>query len=76
MVIICLSRDQWKKLEPHLSEEGVCTNLTENRAFPMHDCREIPDETTYQKLLEIAQTQCPELVQEIEKHKRISDAHQ
>ena len=76
MVIICLSADQWKKLEPHLSEEGVCTKLTEDEAFPMLDCREIPDENTYQKVLEIAQTHCPELVQAIEKHKRIAYAHQ
>jgi hypothetical protein len=77
MVVICLSGDQWKKLEPHLPE-GVCTQLTEDvaGAFPMLDCREIPDETTYQKVLGIAKTHCPELVQEIEKHKRISDAHQ
>jgi hypothetical protein len=45
-------------------------------AFPRLDCREIPDETTYQKVLGIAQTYCPELVEEIEKHKRITDAHQ
>jgi hypothetical protein len=76
MVIICLSTDQWKKLEPHLPEEGVCTKMTEDEAFPKLDCREIPDETTYQKVLEIAKTNCPALVQEIEKHKRISDAHQ
>jgi hypothetical protein len=49
---------------------------TQDGAFPMLDCREIPDEATYQKVLEIANTYCPELVQEIEKHKRISDAHQ
>ena len=77
MVIICLTSDEWKKLEPHLPEEGVCTKITDDaRAFPMLDCREIPDETTYQKILGIAKTHCPELVQEIEKHKRISDAHQ
>jgi hypothetical protein len=76
MVIICLSGDQWNKLEPHLPEEGVCTKLTEDRAFPMLDCREIPDEITYQKVLELAKTHCPELVEEIEKHKRITDAHQ
>jgi hypothetical protein len=76
MVIICLSSDQWKKLEPHLPEEGVCTKMTEDQALPMLDCREIPDETTYQKVLEIAKTNCPDLVQEIEKHKRVSDAHQ
>jgi len=77
MVIVCLSGDQWKKLEPHLPDEGVCTQLTDDvGAFPMLDCREIPDEITYQKILGIAQTHCPELVQEIEKHKRISDAHQ
>jgi hypothetical protein len=77
MVIICLSSDQWRKLEPHLPEEGVCTKLTEDsEAFPMLDCREIPDETTYEKVLGIAKTHCPEIVQEIEKHKRISDAHQ
>jgi hypothetical protein len=29
MVIICLTSDQWKKLEPHLPEEGVSTKLTE-----------------------------------------------
>jgi hypothetical protein len=76
MVIICLSGDQWKKLEPHLPEEGVGTKMTEDEAFSMLDCREIPDEPTYQKVLEIAQTHCPELVQEIENHKLISDAHQ
>ena len=75
MVIICLSSDQWKKLEPHLPEEGW-PKLTEDEKFPMLDCREIPDETTYQKVLGIAQTYCPELVEEIEKHKRITDAHQ
>jgi hypothetical protein len=59
MVIICLSGDQWKKLEPHLPEEGVCTKLTDDAgAFPMLDCREIPDETTYQKVLGIAKTHC------------------
>ena len=76
MVIICLTSDQWKKLEPHLPEEGVSTKSTQDGAFPMLDCREIPDEATYQKVLEIANTHCPELVQEIEKHKRITDAHQ
>jgi hypothetical protein len=76
MVIICLSSDQWKKLEPHLPEEGVTKMTDDAGAFPMLDCRELPDETTYQKILGIAQTHCPELVQEIEKHKRISDAHQ
>ena len=66
----------WKKLEPHLPEEGVCTKMIEDQALTMLDCREIPDETTYQKILEIAKTNCPDLVQEIEKHKRVSDAHQ
>ena len=66
-----------EKLEPHLPE-GVCTQRTEDVAgtFPMLDCREIPDESTYEKVLGIAKTHCPELVEEIEKHKRISDAHQ
>ena len=76
MVIVCLSGDQWIKLEPHLSEEGLRTNSTEDEAFPMLDCREIPDEITYEKVLEIAQTHCPELVQDIEQHKRIIDAYQ
>ena len=76
MVIICLSHDEWKKLEPHLPEEGVCAKSTEQEGFPKLDCRELPDEITYQKVLEVAKTHCPELVQEIEKHKRITDAHQ
>jgi hypothetical protein len=76
MVIVCLSDEQWKKLEPHLPEEGVSTRSTQDEAFPMLNCREIPDETTYEKVLEIAKTHCPELVQDIEQHKRISDAHQ
>jgi hypothetical protein len=77
MVLICLNSDQWKQLQPHLPE-GVCTQLTDDvpGTFPLLDCREIPDETTYEKVLEIAKTHCPELVQDIEKHKRISDAHQ
>ena len=42
----------------------------------MLDCRELPDETTYEKLIGIAKTHCPELVQDIEQHKRITDAYQ
>jgi hypothetical protein len=42
--------------------------------FRCSNCREIPDESTYEKVLGIAKTHCPELVEEIEKHKRISDA--
>jgi hypothetical protein len=76
MVIVCLSDEQWKKLEPHPPEEGVCTKSTEDNAFPTLDYREIPDAATYRKVLGIAATHCPELVQEIEKHKRISDAHE
>ena len=76
MVIICLTSRQWKMVEPHLPKEGMCTPLTEDKAFPRLDCREIPDEATYEKFLGIAKTYCPELVQEIEKHKRISYAHQ
>ena len=64
-----------EKVRAASSGEGVCTKSTEE-AFPTLDCREIPDEITYRKVLEIAKTHCPELVQEIEKHKRISDAHQ
>jgi hypothetical protein len=76
MVIICLSSDQWKKLEPHLPEEGM-TKMTDGaEAFPRLDCRELPDETTCQKVLDIAKNHCPELVEEIEKHKRITDAYQ
>jgi hypothetical protein len=77
MVIICLNGDQWKQLQPHLPE-GVGTQRTEDvtGTFPKLDCREIPDETTYEKVLEIAKSHCPELVQDIEQHKRISDAHQ
>jgi hypothetical protein len=76
MVIICLSGEHWKKLEPHLPKEGVTKMADGAAAFPMLDCREIPDETTYQKILGIAQTHCPELVEEIKKRKRITDAHQ
>jgi hypothetical protein len=47
MVIICLTSGQWKMVEPHLPKEGMCTPLTEDKAFPRLDCREIPDEATY-----------------------------
>jgi hypothetical protein len=76
MVIICLNSDQWKKLEPHFPK-GMCSELTDDAGpFPMLECRQIPDETTYEKVLGIAKTHCPELVEEIEKHKRITDAYQ
>jgi hypothetical protein len=76
MVIICLSDDQWKKLEPHFSK-GLCPQMTDDVAgvYPMLDSRESPDESTYEKVLAIAKTHCPEFVQDFEQHKRISYAH-
>jgi hypothetical protein len=74
MVIVCLSGDQWKSWS-RIFQKKVCAKSTEDEAFPMLDW-EIPDETTYGKVLEIAKSNRPELVQDIEKHKRISDAHQ
>jgi hypothetical protein len=77
MIIICLNSDQWKKLEPHFPK-GLCPQMTDDvaGAFPMLDCRAIPDEITYEKLLGIAKTHCPDLVEDIEQHKRITDAYQ
>jgi hypothetical protein len=70
-ITICLQ--SWDRLEPYLPD-GVCTRLTEDcaGAFPMLDCRMVPDEAIYQKVLGIARTHCPELVREIEKHRLIS----
>jgi hypothetical protein len=69
-ITICLQ--SWDRLEPYLPD-GVCERLTEDcGALPMLDCRMVPDEATYQKVLGIARLHCPELVLEIERHRRIS----
>ncbi len=69
-ITICLQ--SWDHLEPHLPH-GVCERLLgPDEGLPMLDCRKIPDEATYQKVLDLAKAHCPELVREIEKHRRIS----
>ena len=66
-ITICLWPTQWEQLEPHLPE-GVCERLTgPDEGFPTLEGRIVPDEATYQKVLDIAKTHCPELVREIEK---------
>jgi hypothetical protein len=66
-----------EKVRAAFSERLVPTNADDFAgAFPMLDCRELPDETTYEKLIGIAKTHCPDLVQDIEQHKRITDAYQ
>jgi hypothetical protein len=70
-ITICLM--SWDRLEPHLPP-GLCDKVTEDvgGGLPMLDCRNVPDEASYQTVLGIAQKHCPELVPEIEKHRRIS----
>ena len=69
-IIICLRRDQWKQLEPHLPE-GACESTGEHDVPgylpPPLEGRMVPDEETYQTVLAIAKKECPELVREIEK---------
>jgi hypothetical protein len=69
-IMICMYDEQWKRLEPHLPE-GVCEKLLgpNEGAGPMLDCRGVPDEATYEQVLGIARTHCPDLVREIEKSK-------
>jgi hypothetical protein len=74
MMDIRLELKDWEKLDPYL--EGVCESLPlklmrdESGYLPLRvECRTV-DEPTYQKVLDIARTHCPELVPEIEKAAR------
>jgi len=61
-------------LEPHLPRD-VCERLIEDDGgMPMLEGRIVPDDATYQRILDIARTHCPEVVKHIEKEKaKISD---
>lgn len=66
---ICLELKDWGRLDPYL--EGVCesTGGTHDVSgyLPLRvECRTV-DDATYQKVLDIAKTHCPDLVREIEK---------
>lgn len=72
-ITICLWPAQWEQLEPHLPD-GVCERLSgPDEGFPTLEGRIVPDQATYQKVLDIAKTHCPKLVADIEKQRRLSD---
>ena len=71
-ILICLQALEWIRLEPHLPS-GVSGRLTEDdRGMPMLEARIIPDDATYQRILDIARTHCPEIVKYIEKERQKS----
>ena len=71
-ILICLQALEWIRLEPHLPSD-VCESLTEDeRGMPMLEGRIVPDDATYQRILDIARTHCPEIVKHIEKERQKS----
>ena len=71
-ILICLQALEWIRLEPHLPSD-VCERLTEDdRGMPMLEGRVVPDDATYQQILDIARTHCPEIVKHIEKERQKS----
>jgi hypothetical protein len=69
-ILICLQALEWIRLEPHLPSD-VCERLAEDdRGMPMLEGRIVPDESTYQRILEIARIHCPEIVKHIEKERQ------
>jgi hypothetical protein len=53
------------------SPSNVCERLAEDdRGMPMLEGRIVPDESTYQRILEIARIRCPEIVKHIEKERQ------
>jgi hypothetical protein len=59
-------------LEPHLPKD-VCESLAEDDGgMPMLEGRIVPDDATYQRILDIARTHCPEIVKHIEKERQKS----
>ena len=71
-ILICLQALEWIRLEPHLPSD-VWERLTEDdRGMPMLEGRIVPDDATYQRILEIARIHCPEIVKHIEKERQKS----
>jgi hypothetical protein len=71
-ILICLQALEWIRLEPHLPSD-VWERLTEDdRGMPMLEGRIVPDDATYQRILEIARLHCPEIVKHIEKERQKS----
>ena len=71
-ILICLQALEWIRLEPHLPSD-VCERLTEDdRGVPMLEGRLVPDDATYQQILNIARRHCPEIVKHIEKERQKS----
>jgi hypothetical protein len=69
-ILICLQALEWIRLEPHLPSD-VWERLTEDdRGMPMLEGRIVPDDATYQRILEIARTHCPEIVKHIEQERQ------
>ena len=61
-ILICLQALEWIRLEPHLPSD-VWERLTEDdRGMPMLEGRIVPDDATYQRILEMTQIHCPEIV--------------
>jgi hypothetical protein len=72
-----LEPKDWEKLDPYL--EGMCESTGGTHDIPgirppTVDCRTVY-EVTYQKVLAIAKTHCPELVREIEKARHYAPGH-
>jgi hypothetical protein len=71
-ILICLQALEWIRLEPHLPSD-VCERLIEDDGgMPMLEGRIVPDDATYQRILDIARTHCPEIVKHIEKERQKS----
>jgi hypothetical protein len=69
-ILICLQALEWIRLDPHLPSD-VCERLAEDDCgMPMLEGRIVPDDATYQSLLEIARIHCPEIVKHIEKERQ------
>jgi hypothetical protein len=69
-ILICLQALEWIRLEPHLPGD-VCERLAEDdRGMPMLEGRIVPDDATYQTILEIARIHCPEIAKHIEKERQ------
>ena len=56
---ICLDESELEKLDPHLPE-GLCKSPG-THGFNLPECRTVPDEATYQRVLAIAEDNCPEV---------------
>jgi hypothetical protein len=70
-ILIQFSRDQWKRLEPHIqgiaSDVGIFDWFTQEPE-PMIMC----NEEIYERVITVARTHCPDLVSHIESEKQRS----